>query len=117
MGAGPFEPSFPARRATRVDPSCPPHCAINKFWRIADDPARCGIAVELKADAASVLTGVIHAPSDLGKKATTVLSLKPYSLRAAEITAQKQAAAIFRNVLRQDLIDKRRRILIPASYR
>jgi len=90
---------------------------LSKFWRIADDPARCGIAVELKADAASVLTGVIHAPSDLGKKATTVLSLKPYSLRAAEITAQKQAAAIFRNVLRQDLIDKRRPILIPASYR
>jgi hypothetical protein len=50
---------------------------LSNFQRIADDPASSGIAVELKADAASVPTGVIHAPSDLGKEASTVLSLNP----------------------------------------
>jgi hypothetical protein len=44
------------------------------------------------------------------KKAGSILSFNSERLVTAEIRAQKQAAAIFRKVLREDLIDKRRPI-------
>jgi len=74
-----------------------------------------GSWIELKADAAGLPSGEIHAPSDLGQKTSPVLALNSERLLSAEIMAEQQAAAIIGDILRQDLVGECRAMLVPSG--
>jgi hypothetical protein len=82
---------------------------------ITDDPLISGSWIELKADAAGIPSGEIHAPSDLGQKTSAVLALNSERLRTAEIMAKEQAAPIFGDILRKDMVGECRAILVPSG--
>jgi hypothetical protein len=82
---------------------------------ITDDPLIFGSWIELKADAAGIPSGEIHAPSDLGEKTSAVLALNSERLRTAEIMAKEQAATLFGDILREDMVGECRAILVPSG--
>jgi hypothetical protein len=82
---------------------------------ITDDPPMFGSWIELKADAAGIPSGEIHAPSDLGQKMSPVLALNSERLYSSEITAKEQAAAIIGDILREDMVGESRAMLVPSG--